>query len=236
MLKRKRTTWKPGTPISQGKEPRRVTSIKGLPGAKKEIVVLLSVEPLSSPFFLTSGILRRTTRKASVQSWEDFFKELRRAFTQGSGETIEKYQHELLASMLDWLRWLVCTEPFTRGKARAIEEVMTDFCAYVVAEAEKFRDRYRFWLGRERFTTDWRWRVTEHLRGKFYRQRINPMKLHELPEKLKKAGRDFTRKHYRNPQKVDTLIKEIFSRKPSITQGRVEPTYRPISKHTPFSP
>lgn len=181
----------------------------------RSLTVLHSVDPLRKPFVLTRSVLSRSARKAYVQTWNRFFDELERAFARrtgrmGRGLTIERFQREKLGYIFMWLRHLMGYREFNRNNARAIEEMMVAFSWYVAAEAEKFLDRYTFWKAHEDNTNKWRWEVVEYLRKRYPFEQFDPMKLYDLPEKLKKIGRKFLRRNFRNPLKQDTLVKEIF--------------------------
>lgn len=209
MIREERRTWKP----SEGK--RRPT--------KPNVVVLKGKQTATPPFYLSDKILGKTTRKENVQSWDAFFVELRKAWklkvdlkawrTAGRGNTIEKRQREKLSKIINWLDWLHGNEPFSRGRARAIEELMQNFSWFVVLEGEKFRDKFRWMEERLKQVSRMRWDATEFLRRKYPDKVFNPIELGKLDASpCKEEARKFLRKHssYRGLVNLNDYIKEVF--------------------------
>ncbi len=136
-----------------------------------------------------------------MQSWDDFFVELRKTWKLkvGRGNTIEKLQRETFNVIVDWFAWFHGSELFSRGRARAIEELMQSFSWLIVLEGEKFKDKCR-WMEavvEEQQSKVMRWEVAVFLRGKFLGVAFNPFELHLLKEEYKRVGRAYLRKHYK---------------------------------------
>lgn len=85
------------------------------------------------------------TRKDTVNNWEIFFDAVKKEFEEKFGklqhDTIEEYQNEVVNDIIMWLAHLMANKEFTRGDARAIEELLNSLTWYGIAAEEKYIDR-----------------------------------------------------------------------------------------------
>ena len=105
----------------------------------RNVTVLKPDNRLRPPFLFEA----KYTRKNSISNWDLFFKAVVKEFREGIGsierDTLEEFQMELVEDIVMWLRHLIVGKNFSRGNARAIEELLADVAWYGVVGWEKIK-------------------------------------------------------------------------------------------------
>lgn len=184
---------------------------------KEMYLVLTSSNPTAKPFYLDNKVLKKTTRKLTVRGWDAFFGELSRAWRMKvrRGNTIEGQQRQTVNEIIEWLRWLIGGQPFSRGRARAVEELMQHISWLVLLEGEKFRDKFLWMEKRLSMVAAMKWDAVAYLRRQFPRRTFDPDELYKLDRQTKAKVCRYLKRYpsYKGKLNLNNYLREVF-RKP----------------------
>jgi hypothetical protein len=115
----------------------------------KRNITLKSATPLAE-HVMFKGLY---TRNNNVNGWQSFFaaveKEFKEKYGQVEKDTIEQFQLEEINRILMWINHLLADRKYSRGDARAIEELMRAVTWHEIAGEEKFRERFKQTTGKK---------------------------------------------------------------------------------------